>query len=210
MSAAKGRPRKYDFAEYTDALPKVTRAATDRGRQDAILAMRAATAIEEIANSEDTESELRMGLEPVLREGRPSVFTELGRIMVEEPNEEDAGVFYAALFLVAMNHGMSAKRLIRKLRALRLGDGGLEAVDALTHAISRVVDQYRERYPDLSLYDVDDALKTNLKAVETVRKWESEPASDNERSDNEREGWLLGKPDYADSEAASDNEEEVL
>jgi hypothetical protein len=165
----RGRPRKYDFEEHAEALRNITHAKSDRGKQDAILALRAAAAIEGIVNSEEAVLEERVLLDPVLREGRPSVFTELGRLVKENPTEEDTEEFFAALFLVAMHRDKSAKTLIRMLRRNRLGDGGVDAVDALTYAISRVLDQYRERYPDLTLDDLEAALQQNIRACQIAR-----------------------------------------
>ena len=126
----------------------------------------------EDSNSSDKEKEW---LQRLLDNMRPSVFAELGRCIGE--TDEDAMRFWQCVAFLRDNPNISAKKAIRYIRRHRLGGGDdMDTRYALHDALVRVVNEYLERYPDLTPEHVEEALKVTLNQCKTMKV--SEAASE--------------------------------
>jgi len=173
----RGRPRKIPESQFGEIERKVRQmperarqelpfdAATERTRANRFYADKARAALQELSK------ELRIPHDPVLQArtrvgmdwilGRTTVLSELGRMMVEDPSQEDVARFHDAVVHVAERHGkLSATDAVAYVRRMRMGaTGWRERREALHHALNAAINHHRRRFPESSWADVLKALE---------------------------------------------------
>jgi hypothetical protein len=104
-------------------------------------------------------AKIRVGLDWIL--GRATVLCELGRMLVEEPSEEDVARFRSVVRYVAEGHSkMTAKEAAAYARRMRLGESGRgDRLKALHHELNAAINYHRRRFPESSWADVLKALE---------------------------------------------------
>jgi len=103
---------------------------------------------------------LRVGVDWILQ--RTTVLSELGRMMVEEPSEEDVARFHSVVHYIAERHAkMTAKGAAAYARRVRLGEptDRRDRLRALHHGLNATINYHRRRFPESSWEDVLKALE---------------------------------------------------
>jgi len=172
----RGRPRKVPApSAQTEALFSATPAEvrdllgfevpSDRTRANRFYAEKAREVVREL--SKDVRiphdpagaARLRAGMDWIAQ--RSIVLAELGRMMQDNPTEEEGARFQAAVTYVADKRpGITAKDAAAYVRRVRLrGESKrIERVRELHHEVNRLVTAYRRRYPEGDWREVLEAL----------------------------------------------------
>ena len=113
---------------------------------------------------------LRVGIDWIL--SRTTVLSELGRMLVEDPNPDDIKRFQDTVRYIAQGHAkMNARDATAYARRVRLGKGGQrgrkDRLTALHHEFNAAINYHRRRFPESSWEDVLKALEHT---EEQVRK----------------------------------------
>jgi hypothetical protein len=104
-------------------------------------------------------AKIRLGIDWILE--RTSVLSELGRMIVEEPTEEEKVRFRNTVQYIAEGHSkMAAKDAAAYARRMRLGETGRrDRLKALHHDLNAAINYHRRRFPESSWADVLKALE---------------------------------------------------
>jgi len=105
-------------------------------------------------------AKVRVGIDWIL--GRTTVLSELGRMIIDEPSEEDIARFQSAVRYIAEGHAkMTAKEAVAYARRIRLGEthGRRDRIKALHHELNAVIAHHRRRFPESTWQDVIKALE---------------------------------------------------
>lgn len=170
----RGRPRKLPEPTHEELpqIPKGVRALmgfdvpTERTSANRFYADRAREVLPELSKSlsipEDPAltARIRIGVDWVLR--RTTVLSELGRMLVEEPSEEDIARFHSVVRYIAERHAkMTAKEAAAYARRIRLGETSKrrDRLEALHHELNATINYHRRRFPESSWADVLKALE---------------------------------------------------
>jgi hypothetical protein len=110
---------------------------------------------------------LRVGMDWVL--ARSTVLTELGRMLVDEPSDEDVARFQSALMYVAGKRpNITAKEAAAYVRSVRLGHTKKrDRLRAFYRELEGVISAHLARHPDTT---VEDALRVLDLARQQVEK----------------------------------------
>ncbi|MDP9477234.1 MAG: hypothetical protein M3R38_16405 [Actinomycetota bacterium] len=105
------------------------------------------------------QAKIRVGLDWI--SGRTTVLSELGRMMVEDPRQEDVVRFQGAVMHVAERHDrLTAKDAAAYVRRMRMGETGRrERIEALHHDLNAAINYHRRRFPESSWANVLKALE---------------------------------------------------
>lgn len=109
---------------------------------------------------------IRVGMDWILT--KKTVLTELGRMMVEDPTEQDMRRFQGTVDYVADKHKkLGAKGAVAYVRRLRLGETKKRKVRvaALHHDLNAAVNLHRQRYPESSWSDILEAAELTVRVV---------------------------------------------
>jgi hypothetical protein len=110
---------------------------------------------------------IRIGWDWILT--KKTVLAELGRMLVEEPTQEDVMRFRRTVEKVADKHKkMGAKGAVAYIRGVRLGSMTTqreERVASLHHELNNVVNLHRQRYPESSWADIQRAVERTADVV---------------------------------------------
>ena len=104
-------------------------------------------------------AKIRMGADWIME--RSTVLSELGRMMIDEPGEEDIARFQDAVRYIAERHPkITAKEAVAYARRARLGETSRrDRLTALHHALNAAINYHRRRFPESSWADVLKALE---------------------------------------------------
>jgi hypothetical protein len=173
----RGRPRKIpesplgEIEQKLRQLPKEARQLvgveipTERTAANRFYADRAREAVGGLSESlripEDPvgAAKFRAGMDWVLK--RTTVLTELGRLMVEDPNQRDIERFQSVLrYIAGRRPKITARQAAAYARRQRLGETRRkERIESLHHALNAAINQHRQRFPESSWADVQRALE---------------------------------------------------
>ena len=173
----RGRPRKIPEPmgpEIPDALSEIVGSPTKTARThaNAYYADRARGVIEgyveQVKIPEDPlrAARIRVGMDWILT--KKTVLTELGRMMVEEPTEQDMRRFQSTVDYVAdKQKKLGAKGAVAYIRRSRLGETKKRKVRvaALHHDLNAAVNLHRQRYPESSWPDILEAVELTAGVV---------------------------------------------
>jgi hypothetical protein len=111
-------------------------------------------------------AKLRLGMDWIL--GRRTVLAELGRMLIEDPTEQDIQRFQDAVRHIAARYDkLTAKAAAAHVRRVRLGETGRrERVSALHHDLNAAINLHRQRFPESTWADVQRALELTAGQVE--------------------------------------------
>jgi hypothetical protein len=178
----RGRPRKIPASPMpgleAPELPKPVRELfdwsrqSDRNRANLFYADNAREVVEGLSKQvrmpEDPAlaAKLRLGMDWILE--RRTVLTELGRMLIENPTEQDIQRFQDAVMHIAKRYDkITAKAAVAHVRRLRLGETERrERVAALHHDFNAAINQHRQRFPESTWADVQRALELTAGQVE--------------------------------------------
>ena len=160
--------------EIPDALSEIVGSPTKTARTpaNAYYADRARGVIEgyveQVKIPEDPlrAARIRVGMDWILT--KKTVLTELGRMMVEEPTEQDMRRFQGTVDYVADKHKkLGAKGAVAYIRRSRLGETKKRKVRvaALHHDLNAAVNLHRQRYPESSWPDILEAVELTAGVV---------------------------------------------
>jgi hypothetical protein len=138
---------------------------TERTAANRFYADRARGALPELSKSlrvpEDPvlSAKIRVGIDWIL--GRTTVLSELGRMMVEEPGQEDVARLQGVVWYIAERHPkITAKEAAAYAHRMRLGETGRsDRLGALHHDLNTAINYHRQRFPESSWADVLKALE---------------------------------------------------
>jgi hypothetical protein len=180
----RGRPRKIPDSPVPGlGLPEMPESVrglfdgalqTERSRANLFYADRAREAVEGLSGTlrmpDDPvlTAKLRIGMDWILM--RRTVLTELGRMMNDNPTEQDVERFQDAVRHIAQRRPqITAKAACAHVRRLRLGETERrERVASLHHDFNAAINQHRKRFPESTWADVQRALE--LTAGQVGRK----------------------------------------
>lgn len=169
----RGRPRK--LPEPTRGklpqIPKSVRASmgfdvpTERTSANRFYADKARGVLPELSKSlsipEDPAltARIRIGIDWLLE--RTTVLSELGRMIVEPPSQEDIARFQGVVRYIAERRPkITAKEAAAYARRMRLGETQRRGrLEALHHDLNAAINYHRRRFPESSWADVLKALE---------------------------------------------------
>jgi hypothetical protein len=174
---ARGRPRKIPEPPFKEIGHKFRQASeekrqflpfdvpTDRTSANRFYADKAREVLPQLSKSllmphdPVLSAKIRVGIDWVL--GRTTVLSELGRMMVEEPTEEDMVRFRDTVGYIAERHPkMTAKEAVAYVRRMRLGETERrDRLQALHHELNAAINYHRRRFPESSWTDILKALE---------------------------------------------------
>jgi hypothetical protein len=149
--------------------------ATDRSHANTFYADTAREVVEALAKQ---LKELRIPHDPVLvakqRLGmdwilaRKTVLTELGRMMDDDPEEQDVERFQAVVRHIATRHEkLTAKGACAYIRGRRMGETKRrDRVASLHHALNAAINVHRQRFPESTWTDIKKALDLSAGQIE--------------------------------------------
>ncbi len=108
---------------------------------------------------------IRVGIDWIL--GRTTVLSELGRMMVEDPSQEDIARFRDTVRHIAERcPKITAKEAAAYVRRMRLGETERrDRLEALHHDLNAAINYHRRRFPESSWADVLKALELSERQV---------------------------------------------
>jgi hypothetical protein len=180
----RGRPRKIPDSPLPGVkAPEIPEPAreffdwsrqSERNRANLYYADRAREVVEALSKKvrmpEDPAlaAKLRLGMDWIL--GRRTVLSELGRMLIEDPTEQDIQRFQDVVSYITTRHSkITAKAAAAHVRRVRLGETGRrDRVAALHHDLNVAINLHRKRFPESSWADVRRALE--LTTVQIERK----------------------------------------
>jgi hypothetical protein len=111
-------------------------------------------------------AKLRLGMDWILE--RRTVLTELGRMLIEDPTEQDIQRFQDVVMYIAKRHSKrTAKAAVAHVRRVRLGETERrDRLAALHHDLNAAINQHRQRFPESTWADVQRALELTAGQVE--------------------------------------------
>jgi hypothetical protein len=115
-------------------------------------------------------AKLRLGMDWILE--RRTVLSELGRMLIEEPTEQDIQRFQDVVIYIAKRHSkITAKAAAAHVRRVRLGETGRrDRVTALHHDLNAAINLHRQRFPESTWADVRRALELTTEQIERKLK----------------------------------------
>ena len=180
----RGRPRKLPepaFGEFRREFHQTPKAQqfspfdvpTERTAANRFYADKARDVLPELSKSVRIPDDpvlvakIRTGIDWILE--RTTVLAELGRMMVEEPTEEDRTRFQGAVRYIAEGHTkLTAKDAAAYARRMRLGETERrDRLEALHHELNAAINYHRRRFPESTWTDV---LKAVRHTEEQIRK----------------------------------------
>jgi hypothetical protein len=170
----RGRPRKLPEPMHVGLppLPEEVRALagfdvpTERTSANRFYADRARGALRELSKTvripDDPvlSARIRVGIEWLL--GRTTVLSELGRMMVAEPQARDIARFHSVVHYIAERRPkITAREAAAYVRRMRLGETHKrrDRLEALHHDLNAAINYHRRRFPESSWADVLKALE---------------------------------------------------
>jgi hypothetical protein len=173
----RGRPRKMPVSLLAAEIPEASREyfaevlRTDRTRANAYYAESARDVVEalsgqiEIPQDPVLAAKVRRGMDWIL--ARNTVLTELGRMMDEDPAEEDVVRFQAVVRHLASRHDKhTAKSACAYIRGRRMGETKRrDRVASLHHDLNAAINLHRQRYPESTWADIRQALEMTVGQV---------------------------------------------
>jgi hypothetical protein len=111
-------------------------------------------------------AKLRLGMDWIL--ARRTVLTELGRMMDEDPAEQDIERFQAAVRHIASRHDkLTAKAACAYIRGRRMGETKRrDRVASLHHDLNAAINVHRQRFPESTWTDIKQALELSAGQIE--------------------------------------------
>jgi len=108
----------------------------------------------------------RLGLDWIV--ARQTVLTELGRMMTEDPSEDEIARFQDVVFSIADRHEkLTAKTAAARIRRARLGETKRrDRVASLHHDLNAAINVHRQRFPESTWTDIKQALELSAGQVE--------------------------------------------
>jgi hypothetical protein len=182
----RGRPRKIPESLVPGmALPEIPEPArtyfdevtqTERTRANGYYAGCARGVIEQLSSNVSVPDDpvfaakLRMGMDWILT--RRTVLAELGRMLVEDPTEQDVERFHDTVRYIAQKRPkITAKEACARVRRLRLGETKRrDRVAALHHELNAAINVHRQRFPESTWADVQRALELTMGQIERKLK----------------------------------------
>ncbi len=182
----RGRPRKIPESPLSEInvpeLPEPMRDIlgwshpSERTRANGYYASRAREAVEGLSSNVRMPdnpvlaAKLRIGLDWILT--RRTVLAELGRMMNDNPTEQDVQRFQDAVKYIAQRRPtITAKEACARIRRMRLGETKRrERVAALHHELNVAINQHRQRFPESAWADVQRALELTTGQIERKLK----------------------------------------
>jgi hypothetical protein len=172
----RGRPRKIPESLVPE-IPDTTREVfaeavrTERTRANAFYADSAREVVEalseqvQIPENPVLAAKLRLGMDWIL--ARRTVLTELGRMMDEDPEEQEIERFQAVVRHIASRRDkLTAKAACAYIRGRRLGETKRrDRIASLHHDLNRAINEHRQRYPESTWEDVQKALGHTVSQV---------------------------------------------
>jgi len=145
--------------------------STGRHRANLFYADRAREPVKEMSKNmsipEDPvlTARLRTGIDWILE--RSTVLSELGRLMVENPTDQDVERFQRVVWHIAEKHQkMTARGAAAYARRIRLGETRRrDRVATLHHDLNKAINEHRQRYPETTWEDVQKALGHTVQQV---------------------------------------------
>ena len=175
----RGRPRKIPRARLPE-IPEAGRSVfvealrTERTRANAYYADNAREVVEglskqlEVPEDPALWAKIRRGIDWIL--ARRTVLNELGRMLVEDPTEQDIERFQAVVWHIASKHDkLTAKAACAYIRGRRMGDTGVarrDRIASLHHDLNAAINVHRQRYPESSWSEVKRALDLSTGQIE--------------------------------------------
>jgi hypothetical protein len=179
----RGRPRKIPESLVGSALkvreiPEASREVfaealrTDRSRANAYYADSAKEVIEHLSKQIQMPhdpvlgAKLRLGMDWIL--ARRTVLTELGRMMDEDPEEQDIERFQAVVRHIAARYDkLTAKAACAYIRGRRMGETKRrDRIASLHHDLNAAINLHRQRFPESTWTDIKQALELSAGQIE--------------------------------------------
>jgi hypothetical protein len=178
----RGRPRKIPDSPMAGmGLPEIPESArglfdealqTGRTRANRYYADRAREVVEGLSGNVSMPDDpilaakLRIGMDWILT--RRTVLTELGRMMNENPTEQDVGRFQDVIRYIAERRPeITAKAACARIQRMRMGETERrERVAYLHRDLNAAINQHRKRFPESTWADVQRALELTAGQVE--------------------------------------------
>jgi hypothetical protein len=179
----RGRPRKIPESLVGSALkvreiPEASREViaealrTDRTRANAYYADSAKEVIEHLSKQIQMPhdpvlgAKLRLGMDWIL--ARRTVLTELGRMMDEDPEEQEIERFQAVVRHIAARYDkLTAKAACAYIRGRRMGETKRrDRIASLHHDLNAAINLHRQRFPESTWTDIKQALELSAGQIE--------------------------------------------
>jgi len=111
-------------------------------------------------------AKIRVGIDWIM--GRTTVLSELGRMLVEDPSENEVARFQDSVKHIGKMHPkLTAKQAAAYVRRMRLGvTPRRDRLQALHHDVNAAINLHRQRFPESTWADIRKALQMSAKQVE--------------------------------------------
>jgi len=180
----RGRPRKIPeslIGSFGLKAPEINDASreyfadvlrTERSRANAFYADGAREVVEalskqvQIPEDPTLAAKVRLGMDWIL--ARRTVLSELGRMMDEDPTEQDVERLQAVVIHIASRHEkLTAKAACAYIRGRRMGETKRrDRIAHLHHGLNAAINLHRQRFPESSWTDIKQALKLTTGQIE--------------------------------------------